>query len=69
MKRDEQCKGCQCCDCMFDYGLAVGSAWGSHLCNMCYGEGMICVNCNDHDKFCNKDEADCPEYIEDDYND
>ncbi len=64
MKRDKQCKGCQCCDCIFDYGWAVGSAFGSHLCNQCYGDGMICRDCNDHDKFCNKDEAECPDYME-----
>jgi len=64
MKRDEQCKGCQCCDRTYDYGWAVGSAFGSCLCNTCYGDGTICRDCNDHDKFCNKDKADCPEYIE-----
>jgi hypothetical protein len=26
---------------------------------------MICRDCNDHDRFCNKDEAECPEYMED----
>lgn len=64
MKRDEKCNGCQCCDCTYDYGLAVCSPWGSYPCNMCYGDGMICVNCNNHDKFVHKDEADCPEYQE-----
>ena len=62
MKRDEQCKGCQCCDCTYDYGYAVGSVFGSCLCNTCYGDGMICRDCNDHDKFVNKGNADCPEY-------
>lgn len=62
MKRDEKCKGCQCYDCTYDYGLAVG--FRSYLCNMCYGDGTVCSNCNDHDKFIHKDEAECPDYME-----
>jgi len=42
----EICKTCQCYDCVFDYGWAVGSQFGSCLCNTCIG--WSCDTCKKH---------------------